>query len=125
MTPRPPPPSLVCIMDHKASAFGSLRILTGGKNRAHEAEGAGLDALRGTSCGSLVVPGWHLHVSACGQKGLNSTRNSLIWAPHGCTALLSPGYCLGFQPDVWFCALEVCISYEAFFVFHSKPNLYV
>lgn len=65
-------------MDHKASAFGSLRILTGGKNRAQ-------DALRGTSCGSLVVPGWHLHVSACGQKGLNSTRQ-LEEQPHLGTA---------------------------------------
>lgn len=29
--------------------------------------------------------------------------------------LLSLGYCLGFQPDVWSCALEICISYDAFF----------
>lgn len=77
-------------MDHKASAFGSLRILTGGKNRAQEAKGAGLDALRGTSCGSLVVPGWHLHVSACVQKGLNSTRQ-LEEQPHlGTTWVYGP-----------------------------------
>lgn len=71
-------------MDHKASANGSLRILTGENNRAQEAEGAGLDAPRGTSYGSLV-PGWHLHVSACGQKGLNSTRQ-LEEQPHLGTA---------------------------------------